>query len=841
MQASLTFPRNATLISGDNPVYIGNVNRGESRTVNWTLVFIACGVFNLDVNASGYRKDTGGYVENHGYATVTVVDTAPPIILILSPQNTTYPTSDVLLNFTVNETTDWMGYCLDGQANVTVTGNTTLTDLPDGTHLLKVYVNDTCGNMGLDEICFTVDLWKTVFIGLGGFPIADFAFCNEKLYAASDNTLYVYNGSSWNIIDAPTYVTSLMCYEDKLISGGQDGLCSYNGTAFNLILPVSGYIKTLGIYNNTLYAGTVLDKPPTLYYCNGSTEVPDNWYVNTGFSTILNFSGPFGSIDSFAVYNNKMYISSGSTIYCYNGTDWSIIKTHDDVSAFLDMQVYDSKLYLATRDQAWRKPIYQGYSGFSGRVIEFNGTDCTTIFDHNYWVYSLETCGNRLYAGTANEIWEYDGISWSLSFNAVEDAYYGISSTNFNNTIYFGMGNGYIFSRECPIAAENKVLVLVPNEIFGQLESRLERYDSDIGEFDLMMVNGSWANPEDVRLQIQEAYNNHNISGCILVGDIGAAYFKSVNVHGTFIFPTDLYYMDLDGTWVDYEPDGIFDNHTDPNGVEIWVSRIKTPTSNVALLQLYFDKNHDFYTGVLGNYDEALAYINDCEFGQSHRVEVLKNIYNKTDIVFLCGGNATKIDYLETLRQGFETVWISCHGGPTRQLIEEDPVVWFDGNDAKMIENGSIFYLLHNCEVGRYDIVDYLAGWYVFGNNNGLIALASTTVWESIDHDFFINANNNSYIGNAFLETIKHADELSKTDPIVARNLYYGAVLIGDPFIQIGQSEGYIQSMAASATDDLIKTVPEFPSFFVLPLFMIATLLAVIVYKRKHQTRARLL
>jgi len=264
MQASLTFPRNATLISGDNPVYIGNVNRGESRTVNWTLVFIACGVFNLDVNASGYRKDTGGYVENHGYATVTVVDTAPPIILILSPQNTTYPTSDVLLNFTVNETTDWMGYCLDGQANVTVTGNTTLTDLPDGTHLLKVYVNDTCGNMGLDEICFTVDLWKTVFIGLGGFPIADFAFCNEKLYAASDNTLYVYNGSSWNIIDAPTYVTSLMCYEDKLISGGQDGLCSYNGTAFNLILPVSGYIKTLGIYNNTLYAGTVLDKPPTL-------------------------------------------------------------------------------------------------------------------------------------------------------------------------------------------------------------------------------------------------------------------------------------------------------------------------------------------------------------------------------------------------------------------------------------------------------------------------------------------------------------------------------------------------------------------------------------------------
>ena len=31
--------------------------------------------------------------------------------------------------------------------------------------------------------------------------------------------------------------------------------------------------------------------------------------------------------------------------------------------------------------------------------------------------------------------------------------------------------------------------------------------------------------------------------------------------------------------------------------------------------------------------------------------------------------------------------------------------------------------------------------------------------------------------------------------------------------------------------------IPEFPSFLILPLFMITTLLSVIVYKRKHQTR----
>jgi len=380
------------------------------------------------------------------------------------------------------------------------------------------------------------------------------------------------------------------------------------------------------------------------------------------------------------------------------------------------------------------------------------------------------------------------------------------------------------------VEAKNKVVVLVSNEIYQQLDQRLERYASDITDFDLMIYNGSWVNPSDVRMQIQEAYDNYNISGCILVGDIVAAYYKAETPYGTRIFPTDLHYMDLDGSWTDIESDGIFDNRTDPNGVEIWVSRIKAPTNNITLLQSYFDKNHDFYSGIFGGYHKALAYINDCEFGQTHRVEVLKSIYNENDIMLLCGTNATKIDYLETLRQAFETVWISCHGGPTRQLIEEDPVVYFDGNDARNIENGSIFYLLHNCEVGRHDVENYLAGWYVFGNSNGLVALASTTLWESIDHDFFINANNNSYIGNAFLETIKLADELAKTDPIVARNLYFGAVLIGDPFIKIGQR---LPDVAFSEMGSMKATVVlEFTST-IIPLLLVLTILIAISFVRK--------
>jgi hypothetical protein len=75
---SLTFPIQAKLILGDNPIYIGNLNRGQSTTVNWTLAFMEKGVFNLNVNASGYSVSTGEYTEIHGYATVTIKEPPPP-------------------------------------------------------------------------------------------------------------------------------------------------------------------------------------------------------------------------------------------------------------------------------------------------------------------------------------------------------------------------------------------------------------------------------------------------------------------------------------------------------------------------------------------------------------------------------------------------------------------------------------------------------------------------------------------------------------------------------------------------------------------------------------------
>lgn len=79
---------------------------------------------------------------------------APPDIGILLPENKTYTTSSLSLNFTIDEVTSWIGYSLDGQANVTIAGNTTLSGLSDGAHSLIVYAKDIDENIGASEIIY---------------------------------------------------------------------------------------------------------------------------------------------------------------------------------------------------------------------------------------------------------------------------------------------------------------------------------------------------------------------------------------------------------------------------------------------------------------------------------------------------------------------------------------------------------------------------------------------------------------------------------------------------------------------------------------------------------------
>jgi parallel beta-helix repeat protein len=81
----------------------------------------------------------------------------PPKISILSPVNQVFNESSVPLFLTVDKQVNWIGYSLDGQDNVTITANTTMSGLTNGLHNVTVYAKDTFGNVGASEpVTFTV-------------------------------------------------------------------------------------------------------------------------------------------------------------------------------------------------------------------------------------------------------------------------------------------------------------------------------------------------------------------------------------------------------------------------------------------------------------------------------------------------------------------------------------------------------------------------------------------------------------------------------------------------------------------------------------------------------------
>jgi parallel beta-helix repeat protein len=83
--------------------------------------------------------------------------TTPPKITLLSPVNQVFNESSIPLLFIVDKQVNWMGYSLDGQDNVTVTGNSTITELTNGLHNVTIYAKDTFENIGASAtVTFTV-------------------------------------------------------------------------------------------------------------------------------------------------------------------------------------------------------------------------------------------------------------------------------------------------------------------------------------------------------------------------------------------------------------------------------------------------------------------------------------------------------------------------------------------------------------------------------------------------------------------------------------------------------------------------------------------------------------
>jgi hypothetical protein len=156
-------------LDGKNPENITITNASVVRIPGSNVFFegsmrlpeLTEGLHNLTVRVV-FDYPPPGWDEPYSFHTESVstvyfrIDTVPQHISVLTPENKTYMLI-VPLQFSINEPASWIGYSLDGQANVTVTGNTNLLGLSVGKHTLTLYSNDASGNpVASETITFTV-------------------------------------------------------------------------------------------------------------------------------------------------------------------------------------------------------------------------------------------------------------------------------------------------------------------------------------------------------------------------------------------------------------------------------------------------------------------------------------------------------------------------------------------------------------------------------------------------------------------------------------------------------------------------------------------------------------
>ncbi|MEK6977038.1 MAG: Ig-like domain-containing protein [Candidatus Hydrothermarchaeota archaeon] len=145
-------------VSGNLPVDTWQYSLNGTANVTFTpnITFTAAeGANNIVVTAngtSGNRNSTTVYF---------TVDTTPPLVTVLSPANTSYPNSSVWLNFivTLNENSGNVTALLDATTNFSLTNssgnwNFLLTSLTEGAHNVRIFANDSLGNMNSTQIVY---------------------------------------------------------------------------------------------------------------------------------------------------------------------------------------------------------------------------------------------------------------------------------------------------------------------------------------------------------------------------------------------------------------------------------------------------------------------------------------------------------------------------------------------------------------------------------------------------------------------------------------------------------------------------------------------------------------
>lgn len=296
---------------------------------------------------------------------------------------------------------------------------------------------------------------------------------------------------------------------------------------------------------------------------------------------------------------------------------------------------------------------------------------------------------------------------------------------------------------------QGTVAILTQSSIAGSLAPGLNQLIANLqGEgYSVLSYQITGGTPETLRIFLNSLYTANNIEGALFVGNLPVCWFEiqnDFNTYGYAQFPCDLFFMDLNGTWLDTMStgNGKYDGHTGAVVPEIYVTRLTTGgnSSDTALLKNYFQKDNSFRHDTLFLNPQALVFVDDdwISWGPQWAQDVAR-LYS--DTMNFWDAETTRASVYRT-KLTTPRAWVSVFAHSSSSLHQftynsGSAHDYYYASEYMTQNPPANFYNHFACSFARYTDNNYGSGRSVFNPSYGLAAVGSTKTGSMLDFQYF--------------------------------------------------------------------------------------------------------
>lgn len=308
--------------------------------------------------------------------------------------------------------------------------------------------------------------------------------------------------------------------------------------------------------------------------------------------------------------------------------------------------------------------------------------------------------------------------------------------------------------------------------------------------------------PETLRTMLQNLYNGNGLDGAFFIGSLPVAWFEVADDFGTYgyaDFPIDLFFMDLDGTWLDTmnTGNGKYDGHTGNVHPDIYLGRLY-PTGlgdDTLLLQNYLRKNNSFRHDTLLLTQRALVFVDDDWIPYAGQwAGDVSLLYS--DTMNYWNAETTKASiYRRNLDTTQASVLVCAHSWPGGHQFTYNSGGSYDiyyASEYTSQDPPSNFYNFFACSFSRYTESGNCGGnRAIFNATSGVGSIGSTKTGSMLDFQYFYRPlSQGKNLGEAFKHWFSCIyDSVGMSFDRLC--WHYGMTLSADPFlIPLGHNPG---------------------------------------------------